>query len=160
MIRLSALWVLCAICLSGVFGQTDYAALDTQNGFFDYELGASLDTLVGFVHDGQTQKKDRYVVPTLKLEYAGVKFKSVHFLFYRKRLHSIVLRTEGQAQSEALLELLKLYYGPGDQDYLAPSYRWEGKVVKLTYEMNLFTKNAEAVFESVEVQRAFAREWR
>ncbi len=152
-------WV-CILFWGLAFGQTDYAALDAQNGFFDYELGASLDTLDGFVYDGQSQKKERYLVKSLPLEYAGVKFKSVHFLFYRKRMHSIVLRTEGLAQSEALLELLKLYYGPGEQDYLAPSYRWPGKVVKLTYEMNLLTKNAEAVFESVEMQHVFSREWR
>ncbi|MCS7085183.1 MAG: hypothetical protein RMM53_03050 [Bacteroidia bacterium] len=155
--------MLAAILISGfglLLAQADYSALDAQNGFFDYALGASLDTLKGFVYEGQTQKKERYVVKDLPLEYAGVKFKSVHFLFYRKRLHSIVLRTEGQAASEALLELLKLFYGPGEQDYLAPSYVWPGKTVRLTYEMNLLTKNAEAVFESVEMQRLFSREWR
>lgn len=156
-----AKWILAlGLAWTRLLAQADYGALDAQNGFFDYELGASLDTLKGFVYDGQSQKKERYVVKSLPLEYAGVRFKSVHFLFYRKRMHSIVLRAEGLAHSEALLELLKLYYGPGEQDYLAPFYRWPGKTVRLTYEMNLLTKNAEAVFESVEVQQIFSREWR
>lgn len=144
---------------AGAFGQ-NLEALDAQNGFLEVRLGAALDTLKGFEKFGSRLKKDRYRCGGCPKSYAGVRFSEIEFLFYKNRLHSIVLNLNGEKDSQAFLELLKLFYGDGVQLGMAPNYTWEGKVVKLTYEQNLFTKNTVVVFESVEVQRFFSQEYR
>lgn len=152
------LGTLAAVPVSSI-GQ-NLEALDAQNGFFDVRLGAALDTLKGFEKFGSRLKKDRYHWGSCPKSYAGVRFSEVEFQFFKNRLHSIVINLNGDKDSQAFLELLKLFYGEGVQLGMAPNYTWEGKEVKLTYEQNLFTKNTVVVFESVEVQRFFSQEYR
>jgi len=135
-------------------------ALDAQNGFFEVHLGDSLQRFKNLKRDGSYLKKDKYVWVNDPLNYADVKFKAVYYLFYKGRLHSLHLKLEGEKNSHAFLEILRMFYGDGEQNAMAPHFEWQGKKVKLVYEENLFTKNADVFFISNEVEREFAQEWK
>lgn len=134
--------------------------LDAQNGFYEVELGDSLHHFKNLKRDGSYLKKDKYVRIDDPLIYADIKLKAVNYLFYKGRLHSLHIKLEGEKNSHPFLDLLKMFYGDGEQNALAPHFTWQGKRVKLVYEENLFTKNADVFFISVEVERIFSQEWK
>jgi hypothetical protein len=133
-------------------------ALDKEYGFMGFKLAQNLDSLKGFRYKTRYMKKDVFVRDSMPLEYAGVKFSAVSFIFYKKLLHSIIIKTEGANQSQNLLDLLQLYYGEGVQDGMAPRFIWNGKKVYMVFDQNLLTKNAELVIESKAVQNYFAHD--
>lgn len=152
------LFVASAFC--GGLKAQNVDALDQQNGFLDVLLGDSLTHFKDLKRTGSYMKKDKYAKDKEVTTYADVGLKNVYYLFYKGRLHSIQIKTEGEKNSHAFLDVLRMFYGDGEQDAMAPNFEWNGKKVRLTYEENLFTKNAEVFFISREVEHIFSQEWK
>lgn len=133
--------------------------LDEQNGFFDFTLGDTMPNFPHLVARGPYERKQRFAVKDFPLVHGDVKYQFIHLLFYQNRLHSIYLRTEGLPSSEALLQLFQALYGPGAQQGFGPLYFWEGTHVRLTYDRNLLTGNADIVFTSRAQEAIFSRDF-
>jgi len=142
--------------VSGATAQT-LPALDNENGFFGIALGQPLPTDGSFEEQGTFQQKKRLVRPDQELSMGEIRFVYVWYLVYENQLHSIRIRTAGEASSEQFLELLQLLYGNGEQDGFAPRYAWQGKRVKLFYDRNIISGNAEIVFTSLPVDAEFRK---
>lgn len=150
--------VLQVLCFHSVFSQNT-GALDAQNGFLELRLGAEFESFKGLEFKKNYLKKQVYHWNHAPKTYADIRFEEIKLHFFKKRLHSIEIHLNKEAEATKLLDLFNLYYGPGEQLGMAPNYTWEGELVKLTYEQNLFTKNTIVIFESVEVERIFASEY-
>jgi len=136
------------------------AALDAQEGFFDFRFGARMDTLKGtFIKFDNFQKKERFTLKGQVLDFSGVPLRDVRYVFYDQRLHSIIVRTETAPHSDALLEVLVLFYGPGVQDGMSPRYYWKGQRVWMSYDKNLLNGNATVEIMSVEMQKLFEKDF-
>jgi hypothetical protein len=133
--------------------------LDAQNGFFEFALGDTLSNFPPLEARGPYERKQRYAIKGFPLIHGDVKYQFIHLLFYKNRLHSIFLRTEGLASSEALLQLLQALYGTGAQQGFGPLYYWEGAQVRLSYDRNLLTGNADIIFTSKPQDALFSRDY-
>lgn len=152
--------LLVALCLLPMLACAQQPILDAQNGFFDIQLGDSLVHFPDWKRKGSYEKKARFYNPEQELTYGDVEFVFVDYLFYEGRLHSIFIRTRGEASSKKFLELLEALYGEGEQDGMAPRFTWNGNKVSLFYDRNLLTGNADIKFTSIPVEKAFSQDYR
>lgn len=135
-------------------------ALDEQYGFLGYSFEMPLDSVKTLRMKDRYLKKQRYVPINGSLSLLDVELSRVYFLFYEGRLHSVMIRTEGEEESDNVLNTLNMLYGAGKQDGFAPRYNWKGERTTIFYDKNLLTKNAEIVVESVPMQKEFNKKWR
>jgi len=135
-------------------------ALDMQYGLFGVSFETSLDSLPGLQKNGFYQKKAKYVDPDLPRVLGPAALSAVNFLFYKNRLHSIMIKTENEENSQKLLEFIQLFYGTGQKDGFSNLYSWEGKKVSMIYEQNILTKSAVLLITSLSMDAEFRKEWR
>lgn len=152
------------IALSILFASPLHAqsmdALDEQYGFLGYSFEMPLDSAKNLRMKDRYLKKRRYVPKSGSLSLLDVELSKVYFLFYEGRLHSVMIRTEGEEESDNVLNTLNMLYGAGKQDGFAPRYNWTGERTTIFYDKNLLTKNAEIVVESIPMQKEFNKKWR
>jgi hypothetical protein len=148
------------LCFAAVSSAQSLEALDAQNGVFDLTFGAPIDTVAHrFNYIGKYQRKDLFYRPKDKLEFEGIPLESIRYIAWKGKLHSIIFKTLGEANSEAVVQLLETFYGAGVQSGMAPAFVWPGRVVTLSYEKNLLTHNAVIIYESKPMQIQFEREF-
>jgi hypothetical protein len=137
-------------------------ALDQQYGFFDIKLETKLGNMPeqGLEKVGTYMKKDRYALKQKTYNMGGVDFRFVHYLFWEGELHSIFIRTEGRESSQQFLELLVAFFGPGKQDGFAPRYTWQGQRVRMKYDRNMISGNADIHIVSKHVHQDFRETYR
>jgi hypothetical protein len=134
-------------------------ALDMQYGIFGVSLESSLDSLSGKLFKGKRMKKDIYVLEKQSLALGQAKLSGVQYLFYKNKLHSIVLQAGNAKESENLLAFLEFFYGPGLKEGFSPLYKWKGKKVEMIYEQNILTKTCEVMIISKAMQEKFEKDW-
>jgi hypothetical protein len=148
------------ILFSGLAQGQNVDALDAQYGMFGISLESSLDSLSGMLFKGRKMKKDIYVLEKQSLALGQAKLSGVQYLFYKNKLHSIMLRTDNAKESENLLAFLEFFYGPGLKEGFSPLYMWKGKKVEMIYEQNLLTKACEVMIISKAMQEKFEKDWK
>lgn len=151
--------LLCLLLSAQFLHAQEENALDVENGFFGIPFGSNIDSLKGFKYMNPYQQKDRFIKTDLPLKYGGVKLAYVNFIFYKKELHSVVIKTEGKENSTAILDVLTMFYGEGDQDGMGPLYHWNGKKVYMVYDQNILSHNAQIIIESRAMQKKFEHDW-
>lgn len=134
-------------------------ALDTQYGIMGVSLESSLDSLPSKQFKGKRIKKDIYVLEKQSLALGQAKLSGVQYLFYKNKLHSIVLQAGNAKESENLLSFLEFFYGPGLKEGFSPLYTWKGKKVEMIYEQNVLTKTCEVIIISKAMQEKFEKDW-
>lgn len=133
--------------------------LDTQYGLFGISLESPLDSLPNKQFRGKKMKKEVYTIEKQPLFLGEAKLSNVQYVFYKNRLHSIILQTDNAKDSQNLLLFLDFFYGPGTQEGFSPLYVWQGKKVKMIYEQNVLTKASEVVIMSLAMEKEFQKEW-
>lgn len=137
----------------------DIGSLDIQYGLFGVKLGTHIDSLSGFERKGRYQKKTEYIRPDRREILGPAQLSEVTYLFHRKQLHSIRIRTKGDEQSDAVLDFLQTFYGTGKRPTASPRITWNGKRIVLVYEKNLLTHNAEILLISKDIDRLFRKDY-
>lgn len=133
----------------------DLKALDAEYGFMGLKLETNLDSLENMEPAGKSLGLPAYTKADFPKAWGEYKFHKVKFLFFNKELHSIIVKTYGKETSHGILNLLQLYYGEGKKPNMQATYYWNGKRVKLSYDENLFTGDAEIHWMSYKIQNKY-----
>jgi hypothetical protein len=150
---------LLTILASGAAANTTQAQnldmLEMMNGFMGATLGDSLHKIPDLKRVGNFEKKTRYRQNPPGMTLEGVTLEWVDYLFYEDRLHSIYMRSLGEESSKVLLKILEQFFGEGKQIGFAPRFEWKTQNVKLVYDRNLLTGNADVRFISLPIDNLF-----
>ena len=118
------------------------AALDFKNGFRDLKFGEPPTHSMVLKDDAGDKKY--YTRPEDDLSIGGGRANQLIYGFTNNRLSTILIQTNGMSNSRALLEVLRQAYGPGSQpDPSLPRYTWRGSQVRVSYNENANTHNAD-----------------
>lgn len=134
--------------------------LDLTYGFKGVRLGSALSERDTVVKIGDYEKKERYRIPTQPSSFQDVPLQFIDYLYYQDTLHSVFIRARGKANATRLLDALQDLYGPGKKHGFAERYTWNGERVKMTYEQNLLTGNADVIILSRKENQRFREDWR
>ena len=126
--------------------------LDKDNGFAGIKLGTPRDTTIQWRKWGKFQFKDIYTKVTETVKIENLKKIEITYYYYKNELHSFMIKVDGDDAAEAMLGILQIYYGFGEQDGFAPRYTWKGKYVNILYDKNMLSRNTEVTFESNPIQ--------
>ena len=132
-------------------------ALETDFGYGEYRLESPDIIFKNIRFKNRFQAKDWFtsepVPPT------GIKFSAFRLGFFKGQLHTIQIKTELEANSRAMLKWLQNRYGDGQQEGYTPRFTWETESVKLVYDENVLTKDAEIRFVSKSIDALFKKEY-
>jgi hypothetical protein len=124
------------------------AYLDARNGFRDLTFGDPPQQGMRVVEDHGDTKY--YTRPSDDLTIGGAKIKEISYGFYKGRLYSVLIETEGLLNSRALLEVLQQAYGTGSRpNRFMDEYMWDGSRVLLYYDQKPVTNEAITMFQSI-----------
>lgn len=151
--RLAIALLLFAASSAVAGGLTD---LDAKNGFRDAQFGAKFETFQGMELLEESGDLKFYRRSADELKIGAAVLESISYGFYKGELMSVVLKTDGLVNSQALLEALQSAYGPGFQkNKHIPDFWWLGKVVTMSYDQNMASRDASARISSVAVSDKF-----
>ncbi len=129
------------------------AYLDARNGFRDMKFGEPPKS--GMVLTEKQGDLKFYRRASDDLTVGSGRVAAITYIFYKNRLFTVMLQTKGIMNSQALLATFRAAYGPGDKpNEFLDAYLWSGKIVSVSYNENLVTKNATALIKN----RAIARQ--
>lgn len=118
--------------------------LDEDFIWNEISFNTPLDSLKNLKFIKKTQELDLYEHTHELTNFEGITIRQVRYYFWEKHLHSIIIKTEENAeQAEMLLAWLSLMLGEGEQLGFAPRYSWKGKSIKVTYDKNIITHQVE-----------------
>jgi hypothetical protein len=124
------------------------AYLDARNGFRDLKFGDPPLQGMRLVEDHGDMKY--YTQPSDDLTIGNAKIKEISYGFYKGRLSTVLLQTDGLINSRALLEVLRQAYGSGSRpNRFMDRYLWDGSRVLLYYDEKPISNDAIALFQSV-----------
>jgi len=147
---LSALFCLLTLPLAPLLAQNtpspSLRALDETYGY----RGARFETDTSAFHDlalAETAGQTRYYRRTGEQKTLGEgEVADITYGFYRGKLSVILLKTQGLANSHAVLEALRQKAGPGTQSSpFAQRYSWSTKRVHMSYDENALSNDAVIV---------------
>lgn len=117
--------------------------LDDTYGFRDVKFETSVSALRNLVLVDATSNTKIYRRTTDSYQVGQAQAASILYYFYKGKLITVRLTTQGDTNSRGMLEAFTELYGPGYQanDHLE-KHVWQGKKVYLGYEQNTLTNNA------------------
>ncbi|MGI4870668.1 MAG: hypothetical protein ACRYFX_05750 [Janthinobacterium lividum] len=123
--------------------------LDDKNGFRAYHFGESITAYPGLKQRTAKGRSLQYADPTENLHIGEADLKSVTYFFYKGKLSSVVIETDGLINSTKVREALETQYGKGRKfNNLIENYDWEGEKVDLLYNENSISRDAMIIFSS------------
>jgi hypothetical protein len=117
--------------------------LDATYGF----RGARFETALSDYPDmvlAEKAGRTRYYRRTgEKKQFGQGQVADITYGFYQGKLAVVLLKTQGEVNSQAVLEELQWQAGPGTQhNPFAQRYSWDGQQVQLSYDENALSNDA------------------
>lgn len=124
-------------------------ALEEKYGFRDARLEADTTALPGRELVDVGKNVLEYVRPADARNVGEAQLETIRYVFYKGRLESIVLTTEGARNSQALLATLRAQYGPGDKpNPYRQHYVWSTKHVLMTFDQQASVGDGKVLITS------------
>ncbi len=138
----------------------DISLLEKDNGFLNFKLGKSKAQQGTIDCKGMFQLKQKCFPVPMPEKYNDIPIKKITLYFYKDKLHSIEIKTEGEQASQTMLLELQMKYGNGKQVGYAPHYEWKTPNILLTYDENLLTGNAIITFLHIPTQKQLEKDYK
>lgn len=142
------LTALCVLFVLSAFAQ-NLKKLDEKNGFRDAVFETDFAQFKNMVLKEDAGDTKYYSRTSDEMKIGGAELAELYYAFYKGKLATVVIKTQGTVNSVALLETLQGQYGAGYQSnrYL-PDYNWFGKKVSMSYKRNSATGDATVYLRS------------
>ncbi len=139
-----------AIMLVGISGfSQNLEKLDEKNGFRDMKFGIPFNSFKNLIITGSDGDHKFYTKSGEVLKLGNYDLKSIDYGFYKNKLYSIYIETDGYSNSTGVLSIMENLYGKGNQRIEGiEEYLWDGKNVKLSYRQNSIDYSATITFMS------------
>ncbi len=140
------------------FGHAQHnQALDNARGILGYLLEATPDSMPGKLKGlGKTRKLSKYRPEPDSVYFDGVFIHSLRLFFFQNQLHSIVLKTLNDAETDKVMKLIVKRFGPGKpEDQFEGILSWQGKRVYLRFEKNYVSSEGVFSFYSYKINRLY-----
>ena len=123
--------------------QRNYSKLDEKYGFRDAVLESDISTFENLVVVEEDNGQKICQRTSDKLEVGDYELKGITYVFYKDKLSTIILTTEGLTNSRGLFNIIQTQYGNGfkSNQYLE-GYVWTGKRTNMVYDQNSITDDA------------------
>ena len=106
--------------------------LDAKFGFRNLKFGSSVQSGMELAKEQDHELTKTYVFPGESLDAGGAKLAGIRYVYYSNRLISVIIETEGQRNSRALVEELQAAYGSTAREG-AVVQTWPGELIVLSY---------------------------
>jgi len=126
------------------------AYLDARNGFRGVKFGEPPKPGMVLIENDDNSKFYRRESDDMTM--GSGRCSEIVYGFYKNQLYTVLLKTKGIIDSQALLGSLRAAYGSGDQpnEYL-DRYFWRGTFVRVIYDENVITHGASAVLDCIAI---------
>lgn len=123
--------------------------LDDKNGFRTYRFGEDVAAYPNLKQQTFKGRKLQYIDPNENMRIGEADLKSITYFFYKGKLSSVLIETDGLVNSTRVKEALETQYGTGAKpNNFIDSYHWYGDKVSLTYKQNPITSDATIIFSN------------
>jgi len=142
--------------------EVNTALLDKANGYKSLKLGTHLDSIRGILDvqlDEQGQELALYTIKDSNLNdfsIDGAIVSNVEAWFLNNHLYMIQIRLEGEDNSYPFYKAISEAYGSVYPTEDPETYKWEGKEVELTYEVDKLSRNAIVKFTSISLGKVLS----
>jgi hypothetical protein len=161
MLYLKNLIYIGAIFLAIIHNLIAQPHLDSIFVWNNVPLQSHLDSLKNLKFLKNSNFMQIYVNQNEIKNFEGIAIQNVRYYFYNKKLHSITIKTEENAEhAEMLLQWLTIMFGEGKQYGLAPRYSWKGKQTEIYYDKNIITHQVEWKIVDVTIQKEYEKTYK
>jgi len=123
--------------------------LEEKYGFRDAHFEADTTDFKDLVLLGHDKNSSDYTRTGDSKTIGDATLKDIHYSFYKGKLESIILKTEGYNNSQALLAALQAQYGPGDKtNPYRKYYLWGSKRVLMSFTQNSVNDDGSVLITS------------
>jgi hypothetical protein len=142
--------------------EANTAILDNANGYKALKLGMHLDSIKGILNvqlDEPGQDLALYAVKESNLidfSVDGAVASDIEAWFLNNHLYMIQIRLEGEDNSYPFYKAISEAYGPVYPTEDPETYKWEGKEVELTYEVDKLSRNGIVKYSSISLGKVLS----